>query len=105
MYISVSTSLFFFLAGKLVMERGFAGHDGNLIIFKLLLLSQGEFPGQKTEKLTALPLRVQICTQLFNELCASLITFPMFVRRQCLIARNVSELSSSNGALAHFYAA
>jgi hypothetical protein len=36
------------------MERGFAGHDGNYIIFKLLLLSQGGFPGQKNREVNSI---------------------------------------------------
>ncbi len=38
----------------------------------------------------------------FNELRASLITFPNFVRWQHLAARNVAELSSSNRVVSHF---
>ena len=51
--------------------------------------------------LTAIPLRAQICAQLFNELRASLITFPIFVRCQRLIARNDRELFSSNRGISH----
>ncbi len=51
--------------------------------------------------LTALPLWAQICAHFFNELRASLITFPNFVCCQRLIARNVAELSSSNRGISH----
>ena len=40
-----------------------------------------------------------------NELCARLITFPIFVRSQRLIARNARELFSTNHVVSHFYAA
>ena len=46
-----------------------------------------------------------ICTSVFNNLHAKLITFPRFVLCQCLIARNVAELLSSNGDVSNFYAA
>jgi hypothetical protein len=55
----------------------------------------------KSVPLTALPLRAQICAQLFNELRACLITFPIFVRCQRLIARNDRELFSSNRGVSH----
>ncbi len=55
----------------------------------------------KKHLITALPLRAQICAQLFNELRASLITFPIFVRCQRLIARNDRELFSSNRGISH----
>ncbi len=53
------------------------------------------------ELLTAIPLWAQICAQLFNELRAGLITFPIFVRCQRLIARNDRELFSSNRGISH----
>jgi len=37
-----------------------------------------------------------ICNQIYNKLCARLITFPIFVVSHHLLARNVAELFSSN---------
>ena len=51
--------------------------------------------------LTAIPLRAQICAQLFNELRACLITFPIFVRCQRLIARNVANGFLLNRGASH----
>ena len=39
----------------------------------------------------------------FIELCASLITFPIFVHCQHLIARNLTELSSSNRIVSYLH--
>ena len=51
--------------------------------------------------LTAIALQAQICAQLFNELRASLLIFPIFVCWQQLIARNVAELSSFKRGVSH----
>ena len=40
-----------------------------------------------------------------SELRASLISFPNFVRCQCLIARNLAELFSSNRGVSHLHEA
>ena len=54
--------------------------------------------------LTALPLVAHICASLQIELRDHLITFPIFVRRQHLIARNDRKLFSSNRSVSHIYA-
>jgi hypothetical protein len=53
--------------------------------------------------LKALSLWSQICNHFFIELRASLITFPNFVHWQSLIARSLTELSSSNPGISHIY--
>ncbi len=57
--------------------------------------------GTHPAALIALPQWAQICAHFFNKLHASLITFPNFVRSQCLMHRNVAELSSSNCGISH----
>ena len=44
-----------------------------------------------------------ICASLYIELRDCLITFPIFVPSQCLIARNVRELFSFNRGISHLY--
>ncbi len=43
--------------------------------------------------------------QLFNKLLWCLVSSPIFVRWQCLIARKIAELFSSNRAMLQFYEA
>jgi len=52
--------------------------------------------------LTRIPQWVHICAHLNYYLRDSLITFPIFVRWQRLIARNDCELFSSNRGISHF---
>jgi hypothetical protein len=51
--------------------------------------------------LTGIRLWVQICAHLNLELRKCLITFPIFVPSQRLIARNVLELFSFNRGISH----
>ena len=51
--------------------------------------------------LTGIRLWAQICAHLNLELRKCLITFPIFVPSQRLIARNVRELFSSNRGISH----
>jgi hypothetical protein len=51
--------------------------------------------------LTGIRLWAQICAQLNLELRKCLITFPIFVPSQRLIARNVHELFSFNLGISH----
>jgi hypothetical protein len=51
--------------------------------------------------LTGIRLWVHICAYLNFELCDCLITFPIFVLSQRLIARNVCELFSFNRGVLH----
>ena len=51
------------------------------------------------------PLWLQICDHLNYQLRDRLISFPFYVRSQCLIARNVRKLFSSNRSISHFYEA
>jgi hypothetical protein len=59
------------------LEEKMAHHGGDVCVM-CVLLAKSLHLGVKL--LTALPLRAQIWAQLFNELCARLITFPNFVR-------------------------
>ena len=55
--------------------------------------------------LTGIQLWAHICAHLNFELHDCLITFPIFVPSQRLIARNLPELFSYNRGVSHFYAA
>jgi hypothetical protein len=68
--------------------------------------SEGEFfvPARTdlgVELLTGIRLWAQICAHLKLELRKCLITFLLFVRCQCLIARNDRELFSFNRGISH----
>ena len=52
--------------------------------------------------LTGTPLWSQICDHINYQLCARLLTFPIFVLSQRLIARNFPEHCSSNHGISHF---
>ena len=58
-----------------------------------------------TTFLTALPLVAHICASLYIELRDRLLTFPICVPSQRLIARNVCELFSSNRGISHLHEA
>ncbi len=55
--------------------------------------------------LTGIPLVAHICASLKIELCDCLITSPIFVPSQCLIARNVHKLFNSNCGISHLHEA
>ncbi len=65
------------------------------------MVEGGEQEHSKTLQLTEIGLWAQICAHLNFERRDCLITFPIFVLSQRLIARNVRELFSFNRGVSH----
>ena len=65
----------------------------------------GETRTTRHKKVTSLTANDACKHQLFNKLHCWLVTWPIFVRCQCLMARKIADLFSLNCGIWHFYAA
>ena len=81
--------------------RQFFGHGESINGRRSPPKSKGEKQALLSLRLTGIRLWAQICTHLNFELRDCLITFPIFVLSQRLIARNVRELFSFNRGVSH----